>query len=1077
MAWRKWLVRVVVFSLFGGMVAAALLYQRWTNPEAVRLTVVSKLGEQIPGAVVTLGSAHLRLLGGIAIQDLRLARTDDASKVAFAQVPSAVIYHDKEQLIDGRVAIRKVELYRPRLHLIRRPDGDWNLAGIFAAGGADTPIPTIAIQQGTVILEDLTDAAGPHVVEITDVNLTAVNDPLPQVTFKGRGKTDVSGTVSFEGTWQRTTNAFTLALKAPDIALGGPLVQCASRRVPKLAEHMKQLEGRVGVVASVAYQPESLTPWSHDLQLTIREGKLRHPQVPLPLEQIEASLRCKDGELRLENLTARSGETKISLSGWGRLASSALPPPPRVPRIEAITPRSDSLVPDNTDFEGDLTVERLQVNSELFTKLPASVHKINHQYAPRGPVNITCKFGCTHGKWKARFAARPQQMIIAFHKFPYPVENVTGVVEQEIDEAHHVDVMRLDFIGYANGRPVYVKGDVDGEGARPAVDIRVWGDDLTIDSRLWAALPVQHQKLVKLDDPLRLTGGPVCPGPGQPAPCFHVAGRLNFQAFVRRAPGAPECACRYIVTFHHSSLRYDVFPYPLENVAGVLDIQEDHWEFRDFTGTHKGGQFFASGRCQPHPTGDRIGVDLRGGNVLLDDELAAALDPELKKTWNSFHPAGRINFRAVVDSVEDQPPEVDVSVAALGCSVKPDFFSYALTDLTGNFRYVKRWVQLEKLRAHHGKTLLTIDTANAYIKPEGGYWVDLVYLRGSPIQVDDDLLRAVPPVLGAACRELHLKDPFTLKTHLTIDAGKDEKQLPILYWDGELGLKDASMYAGVPIDHMTGKLACRGRYDGDKLDRIEGNLAVAEATILKQPFQNIQTQIEVTKEAPDVLVLPGLRAAVYGGEAYGAVRVEFGPELKYVLNLSASRLNLEEFSRHILSQGAPVSGNADVRLYLTGKGTDLQSLRGEATVDIPQGRLYNLPVLLDLLKFLGLRLPDRTAFEEAHASCRVVGERVSITRLDLYGNSISLRGQGEMKLDGSTIDLDFYAVWSRMLELLPPVIKDLPPTISKHMLRIKMTGRMGDVKCTKEFVPVLVDPARGLLETLMERRRRMSEGR
>src|SRR6185312_12049119 len=121
-----------------------------------------------------------------------------------------------------------------------------------------------------------------------------------------------------------------------------------------------------------------------------------------------------------------------------------------------------------------------------------------------------------------------------------------------------------------------------------------------------------------------------------------------------------------------------------------------------------------------------------------------------------------------------------------------------------------------------------------------------------------------------------------------------------------------------------------------------------------------------TKEAPDVLVFPGLHGEVYGGEVYGSARAEFGPELKYDVNLTASRLKLEEFSRHNLSQGAPVSGNADVRIYLNGKGTDLKNLRGEATVDIPQGRLYNLPVLLDLLKFLGLRLPDRTAFEEAH---------------------------------------------------------------------------------------------------------------
>ena len=34
------------------------------------------------------------------------------------------------------------------------------------------------------------------------------------------------------------------------------------------------------------------------------------------------------------------------------------------------------------------------------------------------------------------------------------------------------------------------------------------------------------------------------------------------------------------------AVRYDVFPYPLENVTGVLELLPDHFVFRDFCGTH-----------------------------------------------------------------------------------------------------------------------------------------------------------------------------------------------------------------------------------------------------------------------------------------------------------------------------------------------------------------------------------------------------------------------------------------------------------------------------------------------------------
>ena len=75
------------------------------------------------GANVTVESARLRLLGGTAVSELRMARRDDADMTNFLHVPSAVIYHDKEHLLGGRLAIRKMELERPRLRVVRDADG------------------------------------------------------------------------------------------------------------------------------------------------------------------------------------------------------------------------------------------------------------------------------------------------------------------------------------------------------------------------------------------------------------------------------------------------------------------------------------------------------------------------------------------------------------------------------------------------------------------------------------------------------------------------------------------------------------------------------------------------------------------------------------------------------------------------------------------------------------------------------------------------------------------------------------------------------------------------------------------
>ena len=71
-----------------------------------------------------------------------------------------------------------------------------------------------------------------------------------------------------------------------------------------------------------------------------------------------------------------------------------------------------------------------------------------------------------------------------------------------------------------------------------------------------------------------------------------------------------------------------------------------------------------------------------------------------------------------------------------------------------------------------------------------------------------------------------------------------------------------------------------------------------------------------------------------------------------------------------------------------------------------------------------------------------------------------------MNLDGTDINLDFYAVWARVVQFLPPLIKDIPPYISQQLLKIKMRGAMNDVRLTKEPVPVLVEPLKDLLERI-----------
>ncbi len=1027
MSWRKWVVRGLVFAICTALAGTAFLYQHWTNPAAVRQQVIAKLGIHLPGALISLDSAHLRLLGGIAISELRLCRRDDPDRTDVGYVPSGVIYHDKEQLLNGKLAIRKIELYRPRLRVIRGRDGSWNLANILAVPDPNQTVPTIEIKQGTILFEDRSAQVGLPVVEIKDVSLTLVNDPIRTLVFEGRGLTDLAGAIQVHGTYQRDSDAVAASLEANAIPIGPALVQRLAAYEPEQAAHARHLEGRGGLQAQLQYHPDNPRPWSYALTLHLTQGKLSHALLPLPLDQLEAKVRCADGLVTLESLSARAASAHLKLLG------------------ETLT------VGPAPDFKGSLLVEQLTLSPELFAHLPARMQEIQQDYRPAGPIDISWEFRRQAGSWHHHGIVHLKNLTGECERFRYPLERVCGEIKVDVDPLQRRDVTHVNLVGYAGSRPIYIRGQLEGE-PPAALDLEIRGADLPLDEKLRAALPTAAYR--------ELAGS------------FHPQGLADFEARIRREQGQQECTSRIRVHFHHASVRWDDFDYPLENVSGWLDIQPHHWEFSEFQGTHKGGEVYTHGRSETTPQGDRLTIQITGKNILFDAELEQALRPELKSAWKMFLPTGRASFEAQVTRLPGQAdPDIAVTLRAQDCTMQPAFFPYRLENLQGTIRYAQRQLLVENLIARHAHTRVSLEKGEAYLKDGGGVYVDLTNLVSNPCVVDAEFIRALPPPLRRACETLQLQGPVALRTRLVLDVPAVEGRPPVIYWDGGLWLSDATVRVGTAVEHVTGRVFCRGLHNGQQLEDVAGNVLLDQATVLNQPLRGLQGHLGINKAAPDILEFHNLKTSLFGGQVGGEARIEFGSTVRFEMNLLGSQIQLEEFGRHNhLGPDAQLTGLAHVRLHLAGQGTDVSGLEGGGQIDIPTGKIANLSPLLDLLKVLSLRLPDRTAFEEAHARFTIQGSRVKFSQLDLLGNVVSLGGQGEMNLDGTDLNLDFYAVWARILEVLPAAMRQIPIGISEQLLKIEMRGRLGQVRCEKKLVPVLLEP-------LQQLRVRLKEGR
>ena len=211
-------------------------------------------------------------------------------------------------------------------------------------------------------------------------------------------------------------------------------------------------------------------------------------------------------------------------------------------------------------------------------------------------------------------------------KFPYPLHHITGTIERT-EASDHPDHFRFDLAGYGGNRPLTFKGTAEGEKPIAAIDFEIAASNVPLDERLLRALPTRQQAL---------------------ASQFHAEGLADIKAYIKRDYGSHNFANRYVVSVHDAALDYDVFPYRLQQVSGVLEILPDHWECHDFHATHPASEP-SRDFCDADPAGaerDAAASEVNalfknGGEITLQGRSFPATPEQIR---NGLTGTGRVHL-------------------------------------------------------------------------------------------------------------------------------------------------------------------------------------------------------------------------------------------------------------------------------------------------------------------------------------------------------------------------------------------------------------------------------------------------
>ncbi|HEX4608541.1 MAG TPA: hypothetical protein VH092_10080, partial [Urbifossiella sp.] len=603
---RSWLIRGLILAGVAALAGVGWVANSWVSPERVREQVIAALGEQFEGVEVYVGSARMRILGGIAVRDLKLVRRGDPPDRPFLVVPVAVLFHDKVQLNRGRLVIRKIELENPELALVRAADGRWNVDDIVRPGPADRPVPTFVAKGATLTVTDNSPEALPA-VKLTDTRLTLLNDPLPVLTLQAQGTTDLFGPVEVRARLNRITRHASVGLVLHGLPLGDLAPAAAARFAPAAAPHLNKLSAVAAVKAELTFTPDATPAWHHDIEVAVKDGRFEHPDLPWPVEKIGVKVRSVDGRVKVEDATAKVGPAHVRLTLETREPAGAAADDP-LAALEDHVQRAD------------VAVAGVPLDDALFARLGDAGAKIRRMLSPTGTVDLGYRFAREAPGWKREVEVRPRGVTASYEKFRYPVSAVEGTVKRTVTPTGEPSIL-VDVRGKAAGEVVTVKGQIFGRGPDPAINLRIAGSNLPIDEKMIAAFPDDYPDILRQ---------------------FQPTGRASFTADISQKLGVNLSENEFRVDVHNGSINYALFPYRFDRVKGKVVVRvtaveprpgaapppdRDEFVLDGFTATHAGGTVWLHGskRAVPGSADRKLELHIGGNGCPVDDDLKAAL--------------------------------------------------------------------------------------------------------------------------------------------------------------------------------------------------------------------------------------------------------------------------------------------------------------------------------------------------------------------------------------------------------------------------------------------------------------------
>jgi hypothetical protein len=941
-----------------------------------------------------------------------------------------------EDLVAGDPVVERIVFRQAQLRAERQANGDWNITSLIPLPKFSEHTPAIVIEDASVILEDAERRqGGTLIIRGIDATLTPPTTAGGRYALKGTVTGMAARDLRLEGELDPARGGIDLTIVVNGLEIT-PELLVSVPGFPIAAIDQTHLSGRADATVRIqrAAGPGKLLEWSADVK--VDRGQLNHPALPRPLTDLAIQLKAEPSRLLIERLTGKCGTAEVDLAcerrGWNLQSPLG------------------SLV----------RVVGLPLDDRFAAALPASLARFWKRFEPSGLVDAEVRLAFDGQRWRPHIRATGRGLgLTDTEKFCYQLTQGSGTLEYAPASEGSPDALRLDLTADAGGRPVRIEAQLSqltSQTGSPRTDVppspaphpvgwvEISGTDISVHEQLIAAMPEKAQQLVR---------------------SLRPQGKFDFRWRAEWADSLqPKADVSQDIVLKDCAIQHQKFPYPLYHVHGLVTQRNRRWQLHDVEGRGGNDSTLVTCRGESLPADDGFQLDLliQAQNVPLDDNLRQALSPPAQRAWSELRPQGRVDFAAHVVHASGQAiPAVAVTLAPRekSVSIEPQAFPYRLEQLSGVATFQNGMVTLANVEAHHDRATYSAKSGSWQATPAGGWQFELTGFHADRLTSQRDLLIALPPRLQNLLERLQPTGTFGVSNSTLRFAKNPQLGRVVAAWDVNLVCLQAALQGGIPLEHISGEVHLVGQDDG-QASSMAGELAVDSVVWKDMQFTNVRGPIWVDRSVcllgqPASQKLGQQRRRVtadaYGGSLAGDMRIEHDGNPRYQLEVALGGAELGRFAGERLGGPTELGGTVAGTLKLSGTGRSTHSLNGSGELHIVDAKIYELPVLVALLKVLKIRTPDTTAFDRCDMQFAIQGEHVHFHQLNLLGDAVSLYGRGETNFDRQ-LNLVFYSLVGPV-DLPIPLWKTIAGQVSQQGLQLKVSGTWENPETEKDVLP------------------------